>query len=125
MVSVQQAISNHAAEALSSASTAGRWTIVLWGRWRSKDKSDTKETFTIITTAPRGSAMNDQGHSLERRRLLRWLGAAALVLPAALAACASSNASRQYGRTPSHISGSDHRDGYSEPINIIGIRYRF
>ena len=24
----------------------------LWDRWRSKDKSETKETFTIITTAP-------------------------------------------------------------------------
>jgi hypothetical protein len=69
--------------------------------------------------------MNDQGHSLERRRLLRWLGAAAPVLPAALAACASSNASRQYERTPSHITGSDHRDGQSEPINILGRTYRF
>lgn len=67
--------------------------------------------------------MNDQGHSLERRRLFRWLGAAALVLPAVLAACASSNASRQYERNPSHITGSDHRDG--DPINIVGIRYRF
>lgn len=63
--------------------------------------------------------MNDQGHSLERRRLVRWLGAAALLLPAALAACASSNASR----TPSHITGRDHRDG--EPINLIGFSYRF
>jgi|Kansoi200Nextera_1026148.scaffolds.fasta_scaffold47181_1 putative SOS response-associated peptidase YedK len=60
MVSVQQAIGNHAAEAPSSASTAGRWTIVLWDRWRSKDKSDTKETFTIITTAP--SAFAAQWH---------------------------------------------------------------
>jgi putative SOS response-associated peptidase YedK len=25
-----------------------RW----WDRWRSKDKSETKETFTIVTTAP-------------------------------------------------------------------------
>src|SRR5215470_19741286 len=24
----------------------------LWDRWRSKDKSETKETFTIVTTAP-------------------------------------------------------------------------
>ena len=29
-----------------------------------------------------------KGHSLERRKLLRWLGAAALALPAALAPCA-------------------------------------
>ena len=60
MMSVQQAISNHAAEALSSASTASRWTIVLWNRWRSKDKSDTKGTFTIITTVP--SAFAGQLH---------------------------------------------------------------
>jgi hypothetical protein len=69
--------------------------------------------------------MNDQGHSLERRRLLRWLGAAAQVLPAALAACANSNAPRQYERTPSDIRGSDHRDGQSDRINIIGRTYRF
>jgi hypothetical protein len=69
--------------------------------------------------------MNDQGRSLERRRLMRWLGAVALVLPAALAACASSNGSRQYERTPSHTTGSDHRDGQSEPINLIGRTYRF
>ena len=62
--------------------------------------------------------MNDQGHSLERRRLLRWLGVAALVLPAALAACANSN-----GRTSSDIRGSDHRDG--DPINIVRGTYRF
>ena len=62
--------------------------------------------------------MNDQGHSLERRRLLRWLGVAALVLSATLAACANSN-----GRTSSDIRGSDHRDG--DPINIIGRTYRF
>jgi hypothetical protein len=64
--------------------------------------------------------MNDLGHSLGGRRLLRWLGATALVLPAALAACASSHSSRQYEWTPIHITGSDHRDGRSEPINIIG-----
>jgi hypothetical protein len=67
--------------------------------------------------------MTDQGYSLERRRLLRWLGAAALVLPAALTACASSNASR--GWTTSHITGSDHRDGPSQPIRTYGIRYTF
>jgi hypothetical protein len=67
--------------------------------------------------------MNDQGHALERRRLLRWLAAAALVLSAALAACANSNAPRQ--RTQSDIRGSDHRDGQSDPINIIGRTYRF
>jgi hypothetical protein len=67
--------------------------------------------------------MNDQGHSLERRRLLRWLGGAALVLPATLAACANSNAPRRYERTSSDVRGSDHRDG--QPINVIGRTYRF
>lgn len=67
--------------------------------------------------------MNDQGHSLERRRLLRWLGAAALVLPAALSACASSNARR--GRTPSDIRGSDHRDGQPGHINLLEHTYSF
>jgi hypothetical protein len=69
--------------------------------------------------------MNDQGRSLERRRLLRWLGAAALFLPAAPAACANSDAPRQYERTPSDIRGSDHRDGQSDRINLIGRTYRF
>ena len=32
---------------LKSAKHAG-----LWDRWRSKDKSETKETFTIVTTEP-------------------------------------------------------------------------
>ena len=60
--------------------------------------------------------MNDQGNSLERRRLLRWLGAAALVLPGALAACANSNAPRRQARASSDIRGSDHRDGH---VNIF------
>jgi hypothetical protein len=64
--------------------------------------------------------MNDQGHSRERRRLLRWLGVAALVLPAALAACANNAPGR---RSSSDIRGSDHRDG--DPINIVGRTYRF
>jgi len=70
--------------------------------------------------------MKDHGPSLERRRLLRWLGAAALVLPAALTACANSGAPSQYERTPSDIRGSDHRDGSSSaPINIFGRTYGF
>jgi hypothetical protein len=59
--------------------------------------------------------MKDQGHSLERRSLLCWLGAAALMLPAALAGCANSIPPRQYKRTPSHIKGKDHRNGDDEP----------
>jgi len=54
--------------------------------------------------------MNDQGRSLERRRLLRWLGAAALILPAALAACADSVPPRQYQRPKSHITAKSLKD---------------
>ena len=70
-----------------------------------------------------GEARHDRIHSLDRRNLLRWLGVAPLVLPAALTACANSNASR--GWTTSHITGSDHRDGPSQPIRTYGIRYSF
>jgi hypothetical protein len=52
-----------------------------------------------------------RSHSLERRSLLRWLGAVSLMLPAALAACANSVPPRQYKRSPSHITGKDHRNG--------------
>ena len=57
----------------------------------------------------------NQGQRLGRRRLLRWLGAAALVLPAALAGCANSTPPRQYQRSRSHITGKDHRNGDYEP----------
>lgn len=67
--------------------------------------------------------MNDRGHFQERRRLLRWLGAVALVLPAALAACANSNTSGR--RTRSDISGSDHRDAPSDSVYLFGRTYRF
>jgi hypothetical protein len=53
-----------------------------------------------------------QRESLDRRRLLRWLGGtAALILPATLAACANSTSPRRYRRPSSHITGMDHRDG--------------
>lgn len=67
--------------------------------------------------------MNDQGQPLERRRLLRWLGVAVLVLPAALAACAGSNTSGR--RTRSDIRGSDHRDVPTDQIGLFGRTYRF
>jgi hypothetical protein len=57
--------------------------------------------------------------SPERRRLLRWLGAASLVLPALLAACANSTPPRHYERPPSHITGKDHRNGDSQPNRVI------
>src|ERR1051325_866341 len=62
----------------------------LWDRWRSKDKSETKETFTIVTTAP--SKFAAQWHDrmpliLEPDTWDRWLSgdpdaAAALMKPA-------------------------------------------
>jgi hypothetical protein len=54
---------------------------------------------------------DDQSRSLERRRLLRWFGAASLMLPSALAGCANSIPPRQYRRPRSHITGKDHRNG--------------
>ena len=57
----------------------------------------------------------NQGQPLERRRLLRWLSAAALILPGALAGCANSTPPRQYQRSRSHITGKDHRNGDYEP----------
>ena len=69
--------------------------------------------------------MSHQRHSPERRRLLRWLGAAALILPAALAACANSGGSTHYGRSSSDIRGSDHHGGQSDYVNILGRSYRF
>jgi len=67
----------------------------------------------------------DQSHSLERRSLLRWLGAASLVLPATLAACAQSVPPRQYKRTPSHITAKERKDGGSGCWNLCdsGGRY--
>jgi hypothetical protein len=55
--------------------------------------------------------MNDQSLLLERRGLLCWLGAASLILPATLAACAYSTPPRKYERTPSHITAKDRKDG--------------
>jgi hypothetical protein len=54
--------------------------------------------------------MNDQSHRLERRSLLCLLGAAALIVPATLAACAHSIPPRQYKRPPSHITAKSLKD---------------
>lgn len=67
--------------------------------------------------------MNDRCHSFGRRRLLRWLGIAALVLSVALAAC--STGTTRYGRNASHVTASDHRDGQSDRLNFIERRYSF
>jgi hypothetical protein len=72
-----------------------------------------------LTFAMTNSAADSQ--SLHRRSLLRWIGAAALILPASLSACASSTPPRQYTRPPSHITGKDHRNGKPQPNRVISI----
>ena len=62
----------------------------LWDRWRSKDKSETKETFTIVTTEPSKFAAqfhNRMPRILEPNTWERWLRgdpdiAASLMKPA-------------------------------------------
>lgn len=72
-----------------------------------------------LTFAMTSSAADSQ--SLHRRSLLRWMGVAALILPASLAACASSTPPRHYQRPPSHITGKDHRNGKPQPNRVISI----
>jgi hypothetical protein len=68
-------------------------------------------------------ASRSQSQPLDRRSLLRCFGAAALVLPAMLMACASSTPPRQYQRPPSHITGKDHRNGSpGEPNRVIYLK---
>lgn len=69
------------------------------------------------------SVPNTQSRLAGRRRRLRWLRIAPLILVAAIAACAGSKP--QYGRTTSDIRGSDHRDGPSQSVNLMGIKYAF
>jgi len=57
-----------------------------------------------------GRSPRNQSHSTDRRSLLRWFGTASLILPVMLAACANSTPPRQYKRSPSHITGKDHRN---------------
>jgi putative SOS response-associated peptidase YedK len=62
----------------------------LWDRWRSKDKSETKETFTIVTTKPSkfaGQFHNRMPLVLEPDTWDQWMkgepdAAAALMKPA-------------------------------------------
>lgn len=56
---------------------------------------------------------NNQSHPLNRRSLLRWLGASALIVPFALAACANSVPPSKVKRGRSHITGEDHKKGRS------------
>jgi hypothetical protein len=64
-----------------------------------------------------------ESRQFDRRRLLRWIGAASLVLPAMLAGCAGSTPPRRYQRPPSHITGKDHRNGSpGEPNRVIYLR---
>lgn len=66
---------------------------------------------------------DDQGHPMERRSLLRWLGAAALCLP--LAACAYSTPPRQVKRTKSHITAKDRKNSGNGCWNLCDSDGRF
>lgn len=68
---------------------------------------------------------NDQSHPLERRRLLRWLGAASLFLPAALAACAYSTPPRQVKRSRSHITAKDRKNAGNGCWNLCDSEGRY
>jgi len=67
----------------------------------------------------------DQSQSLERRSFLRWMGAASLVLPATLAACAHSTPPRQVKRTRSHITAKERKDGESGCWNLCDSSGRY
>jgi hypothetical protein len=69
---------------------------------------------------------NDQSHPVNRRNLLRWLGAAALIAPAALSACAHSTPPRQVKRSRSHITAKDRKNGGNGCWNLCDSdgRYR-
>ena len=92
----------------------GRYSITLPPKADGKNHGDHLRQLERMPLAMVGSACpegDDQSHSLERRSLLRWLGAASLILPTALTACANSIPPRQYKRPRSHITGKDHRNG--------------
>src|SRR6185369_14785657 len=72
-----------------------------------------RRNFSSPSVFDRRKDMNEQSHSLERRSLLRWLGAASLVLSATLAACAQSIPPRQVKRPPSHITAKERKNGGS------------
>jgi hypothetical protein len=69
--------------------------------------------------------MNDQSQALGRRRLLRWLGAAALIAPAALSACAYSTPPRKVKRSRSHITAKDRKNGGNGCWNLCNSDGRF
>jgi hypothetical protein len=70
--------------------------------------------------------MSDQGPRVERRRLLHWLGAAALIAPAVLSACAYSTPPRKVKRSRSHITAQDRKNGGNGCWNLCDSdgRYR-
>jgi hypothetical protein len=70
-----------------------------------------RERMLLVMRSREQSPGGDPEHSPERRTLLRWLGAASLILPIALAACGNSVPPRQIMRPRSHITGKDHRNG--------------
>jgi hypothetical protein len=69
--------------------------------------------------------MNDQSLFLERRWLLRWLGAAALIAPAALSACAYSTPPRKVKRSSSHITAKDRKNSGNGCWNLCDSDGRF
>ena len=68
--------------------------------------------------------MNDQGQFRERRRLLRWLGAA-LVPLATLSACAYSTPPRKVKRSRSHITAKDRKNSGNGCWNLCDSDGRF
>ena len=70
--------------------------------------------------------INDQNYPLERRSLLRWLGATALIVPTALSACANSTPPRKVKRSRSHITAKDRKNGGNGCWNLCDSdgRYR-
>jgi hypothetical protein len=67
----------------------------------------------------------NQGQPLERRRLLRWLVAAALIAPAALSACAYATPPRKVKRSRSHITAKDRKNSGNGCWNLCDSDGRF
>lgn len=69
--------------------------------------------------------MNGQSDPLERRSLLLWLGAAALIFPAVLAGCAHTTPPRQVKRSRSHITAKERKDGENGCWNLCDSEGRY
>jgi putative SOS response-associated peptidase YedK len=100
----------------------------LWDRWKSKDKSETKETFAIVTTEP--SKFAAQFHNrmplvLEPDTWDLWIKGEPDAA-AALSACAYSTPPRKVKRSSSHITAKDRKNGGNGCWNLCDSdgRYR-